>query len=144
MHHEGSRCIFPMARLPAFSEPNFYEKASLVKPTWRLWPSSKAIDERAPSLRFYSHSARGRLSGDPVHDEIRPDLRALQSIGRPPSEVGPSRIAQSPKRPGVSGTTLRRWLLDGDPRFFYFPSALALLKVLRSTSLSSDLLSLSP
>lgn len=82
-----------------FTAIRFYEKAFLVKPTWRLWPSSKAIDERAPSLRFYSHSARGRrLSGDPVHDEIRPDLGALQSIGRPPpSEVGPSRIAQSPK-----------------------------------------------
>jgi hypothetical protein len=31
VHHEGSRRIFPMARVPEFSEPNFHEKALFVK-----------------------------------------------------------------------------------------------------------------
>src|SRR5215213_3044144 len=55
----------------------------------------------APLRLLLSALSLGRLSGDPVHDEVRPDSKALQSRVRFASK-GPSSCSQSPKT-GRSG-----------------------------------------
>src|SRR5215208_5844817 len=61
----------------------------------------------APLRLLLSALSLGRLSSDPVHDEVRPDSQALQSRVRFASK-GPSSCSQSPKtgRSGRSSSVL--------------------------------------
>jgi hypothetical protein len=58
---------------------SFYEKAIPVKPTWRLWPSSKKCDVCAPLRVLLYAMSWGQLPANPVHDEVRPDVGAAIS-----------------------------------------------------------------
>src|SRR5215216_2516152 len=64
----------------------------------------------APLRLLLSALSLGRFPGNPVHDEVRPDSKALQSRVRSPSAKGPSSCSQLPKT-GCFGRS--SWLLVG-------------------------------
>src|SRR5215207_9363604 len=80
----------------------FYEKAFLVKPTWRLRDRPRRTATIAP-LRYASirTGVGPAFSDGPVHDGVRPDLKALQSVTRSPSKKRGHRIVRSRQRDRV-------------------------------------------
>src|SRR5215208_6056401 len=76
---------------------SFYEKSIPVKGRrGGSDPHPKSVT-CAPLRVLLSALLWGQLPGDPVHDEVRPDSKALQSRVRSPSAKGPSSCSQSPK-----------------------------------------------
>jgi hypothetical protein len=76
---------------------SFYEKAIPVKGRRGGSDRHPKSVTCAPLRVLLSALLWGQLPGDPVHDEVRPDSKALQSRVRSPSAKGPSSCSQSPK-----------------------------------------------